>query len=158
MGRFVPHSSWLYRDEWAASPCRPLRRDFNYFSNSGSVVVEAAPAVLLGRCGRSPLYGVPVDATPGGPCPRTRSSRWGCDERGTAPDAAISGPPAIVGGWWPLRKFRVLGSSPAGTRRSQDKREIPGTPSNPRSKLKILLIPWICMTATWSASRADNPL
>lgn len=42
IGKSVPHSSRLYRDEWGARSCRPLRLDFNGSSDSGSVVVEAA--------------------------------------------------------------------------------------------------------------------
>jgi hypothetical protein len=38
IGKSVPHSSRLYRDEWAASSCCPLRLDFNDSSNSTSVV------------------------------------------------------------------------------------------------------------------------
>ncbi len=57
----MPHSSQLYRDEWAASSCRPLRLDFNDSSDSGSVVVEAAPSVLPGGCDQSPFYRVSVD-------------------------------------------------------------------------------------------------
>src|ERR1017187_1848497 len=60
IGKSVPHSSQLYRDEWAASSCRPLRLDINDSSDSGSVVVEAAPSVELGRCDQSPFYGVSV--------------------------------------------------------------------------------------------------
>ncbi len=39
----------------------------------------------------------------------------------------------------------------------QDKRVIPGKPSNPRSKLNIFWMPWICIAARWTASRADKP-
>ncbi len=59
-GKSVPHSSRLYRDEWAAGSCRPLRLDFNNSRESGSVVVEAAPSILLRGCGQSPFYGVSV--------------------------------------------------------------------------------------------------
>jgi hypothetical protein len=61
MGKAVPHSSRLYRDEWAASSCRPLRLDFNDSSDSGGVVIEAAPSVLLGGCGQSSFDWIPVD-------------------------------------------------------------------------------------------------
>src|SRR4051812_20619999 len=57
----VPHSSQLYRDEWAASSCRPLRLDFNHSWDSGRVVVKAAPSILLGRGDQSPFHGVSVD-------------------------------------------------------------------------------------------------
>ncbi len=60
-GKSVPHSSRLYRDEWAASSCCPHRLDFNDSSDPGAVVAEAAPSALLGRCDWSPFYGASVD-------------------------------------------------------------------------------------------------
>jgi hypothetical protein len=45
----VPHSSRLYRDEWAAESRRPVRLDFDHSSYSGGVVVEAAPSILPGQ-------------------------------------------------------------------------------------------------------------
>ena len=59
----VPHSSRLYRDEWAAKSCRPLRLDFNRSSNAGRVVVEAAPWVVAGRCNQSALHRVSMNVT-----------------------------------------------------------------------------------------------
>ena len=38
----VPHSTRLFRDEWAAKSRRPFRLDFSHSSNSGGVVVERA--------------------------------------------------------------------------------------------------------------------
>jgi len=75
----VPHSSRLFRDEWAAKSRCPLRLDFNHSSNSGGVVVEAAPSVVAGRCGKSPLdrlqkLGQPVFVTDGA---TTRNSGLG---------------------------------------------------------------------------------
>ena len=57
----VPHSSRLYRDEWAAKSRRPLRLDFNHSTNSGSVVVETAPLILFSRCDKSPLDRIAMD-------------------------------------------------------------------------------------------------
>jgi hypothetical protein len=59
----VPHSSQLYRDEWAAKPRRPLRLDFNRSSNSGGIVVKAAPSVQLRRCDKSPFDWISMDTT-----------------------------------------------------------------------------------------------
>ena len=45
-----PHSSRLYRDEWAAESRRPFRLDFDHSSNSGGHPhrVDAPPAHLQG--------------------------------------------------------------------------------------------------------------
>ena len=92
-GKSVPHSSRLYRDEWAANSRVHSDSISNDSSDSGSVVVEAAPSVLFGRCDQSPFKGGAI-ATQLGSCPKTRSSRSSRDERGTVPDARMNGSPA----------------------------------------------------------------
>jgi hypothetical protein len=58
----VPHSSRLYRDEWAAAQSsRPLRLDFHHASNPGGVVVETAPAVFFRGADQSAFDRVSMD-------------------------------------------------------------------------------------------------
>jgi hypothetical protein len=47
----------------ARSCRRPVRFDFDDSSDSGGVVVKAAPSVLLGGCDQPPVYRVPMDVS-----------------------------------------------------------------------------------------------
>ena len=57
----MPHSSQLYRDEWASQPRRPRGLDFNRTSHAGGVVVEAAPGIIAWRSNQSTLQRIAVD-------------------------------------------------------------------------------------------------
>ena len=57
----------------------------------------------------------------------------------------------------PIAGSTLLSAHPAGMRRcGYDTRSMPGQESNPESKLRIRLMPALCMTATCNASLADR--